>query len=251
MHEFLTRCGIPEEELAWFGEHATPPQILGINYYVLSDRFLDDTAPMAHDSLEGDKRHRYREVEAARLCGIIGVGKLLTQAWERFQLPLAVSEAHLAGPTDEQYRWLVSMWDGICAAARAGADVRALTVWSLFGTWDWDSLCTTCGEHYEPGVFDTRGRSPQLTELAQALRPLMHGVRPVHHALNTKGWWTHEVGRTAQSPLSDAVFRAPHENPEGTRTVSRPRPSPRWPSPSRQPHRVFQGHARRPPDRGS
>ena len=42
---------------------------------------------LAADSMEGNGRERYRDVEAARLCGIIGVGKLLTQAWEQTIAP--------------------------------------------------------------------------------------------------------------------------------------------------------------------
>ena len=189
MHDFLTWCGIGEEELSWFVEHPTPPQVTGINYYVLSDRFLAHPDSPECDGTEGNERERYRDVDASRHCGIIGIAPLLEQAWKRYQRPLVVSEAHIAGPGDDQYRWLVSMWDGVCAARRSGADVRALTVWSLLGAWDWNSLCTTHGTYYEAGVFDARGRELQLTDLAHALPALMRGERPVHSALDQHGWW--------------------------------------------------------------
>jgi dTDP-4-dehydrorhamnose reductase len=189
MHGFLLWCGLPEQELMWFVEHPTPAQVIGIDYYVLSDRYLDDSRPQPADCHDGNGRHRYQDVAAAKHCGIIGVGAVLKEAWERYRVPLAVAEAHLAGTVEEQIRWLVSMWDGVCEALRGGADVRALTVWSLLGAWDWDSLCTTHGSFYEPGIFDVRGRSPQVTPLAQLLDPLMRGVRPAHPALGSAGWW--------------------------------------------------------------
>ena len=188
LHQYLLWCGIPAADLAWFEEHATPPQLLGINYYVVSERYLDKS-PKGDETDGGNGRERYRDLEAARSIGLIGIAELLRQAWIRYGTPLVLSEAHLAGPVDEQYRWLVHMWDAACAAQANGIDLRAMTIWSLLGAWDWDRLCTVCGDYYEPGVFDVRSGLPRGTELAEAIPFLVRGMRPEHRFLSEPGWW--------------------------------------------------------------
>jgi dTDP-4-dehydrorhamnose reductase len=43
MWPYLTGvAGIDESELAWFIEHPCPPDIIGINHYLTSERFLDE-----------------------------------------------------------------------------------------------------------------------------------------------------------------------------------------------------------------
>ena len=42
LRPFLERAGITAEELDWFVAHPCPPQIIGINHYVTSDRYLDE-----------------------------------------------------------------------------------------------------------------------------------------------------------------------------------------------------------------
>ena len=58
------------------------------------------------------------------------------------------------------------------AARAGGAEVQALTVWSAFGAYDWDSLVTRARGHYEPGVFDVRASVPAETALAALTRAI-------------------------------------------------------------------------------
>ena len=74
----------PEKELAWFSENATPPDVLGFNYYVTSERYLDeDVGTYPTQANSGNGRQLYVDVEAARLRaeGISGAGSLLSEAW--------------------------------------------------------------------------------------------------------------------------------------------------------------------------
>src|SRR5581483_2747354 len=105
------------------------------------DERLERYPPHLHG---GNGRRRYADVEAVRACpqGIAGHRALLRQAWERYRLPLAITEAHLDCTRDEQLRWLREAWRGACEARQEGADVRAVTVWALLGASDWDSLVT-------------------------------------------------------------------------------------------------------------
>lgn len=83
---------------------------------------------------------------------ITSVCSLLLQAWQRYQLPLAITEAHCT--CEEQVRWLHYVREEVKAAREQEADVSAVTVWSLFGTFDWDSLLTRNANSYEIGVYD-------------------------------------------------------------------------------------------------
>lgn len=185
MHDWLRGAGIAASDLAWFREHAVAPDLIGWNYYVLSERYLEEDA----ECRTGNGRHTYHDRDAARTVGLTGLGPLLHQAHDRFSLPMAVTEIHLSGPPDEQLRWLVESWDAACAARRAGVDLRGFTVWSLLGAYDWDSLCMQERGWYEPGVFDVRSGTPVPTALAEAVRQLVRGERPVDPALATRGWW--------------------------------------------------------------
>src|SRR5205085_1761844 len=98
-------------------------------------------------------RHRYVDVLASRVLqeGAPGPGDFLQEAWQRYHLPVAVTEAHNGCTREEQLRWLDDVWQGAREARVAGADVRAVTVWSLLGAFDWDQMVTQDQGHYEPG----------------------------------------------------------------------------------------------------
>ena len=117
--------------------------MVGINHYVTSDRFLDDQIqnyPIAMHG--GNGRHRYVDVESVRVLGDLpgGMEAQIREAWQRYRLPVAVTEVHLGCTREEQLRWLTSAWRPAQRVRAEGADIRAVTAWAAFGTMDWDSL---------------------------------------------------------------------------------------------------------------
>ncbi len=189
---YLRRHGITEAELAWFQEHATPPDLLGVDYYLMSDRYLDQRrARYPGWTHGGNRRHRYADVPAVLgwRHGITGHAAILEALWERYQTPVAITEAHAGGHRDAQLRWFWEAWTGATAAAARGVDVRAVTAWSLLGAFDWDRLVVEERGFYEPGVFDVRGPVPRPTALAALLRAIAAGAPFEHPALHEPGWW--------------------------------------------------------------
>lgn len=181
-----------------------PPQILGINHYVTSNRFLDDRLERYPPELHGDNgRHRYADVEAVRVeaASPSDLDALLLTAWERYGLPLAVTEAHLGCTSEEQMRWLAEVWGAARALRARGVPVRAVTVWSLLGAFDWDSLVTRPDHHYEPGAFDVRVPEPRPTALAAMVRALSTHGEYDHPVLATPGWWRRPDRFLGTSPL--------------------------------------------------
>ena len=190
MFRYLRDSGITDAEIGWFSEHPCPPSVIGINYYVTSDRFLDhrvDLYPESKRSAEGP----FVDIEAVRACsgGIVGVESALVEAWERYRLPVAVTEVHLGSTADEQIRWLTECWEGATRARQRGVDCVGLTVWALLGSFFWNELVTRDNGHYEPGVFDLRSGSPIPTQLADVVSQIASGRVPRHKALAQQGWW--------------------------------------------------------------
>ncbi len=157
-------AGIPERELLWFLDNQCPPEVIGANYYVTSERFLDDRLEHYPTGLHGTNgRDCYADVEAVRVRpeGLMGPGHLISEAWARYRLPLAITEAHLGCTREEQMRWLVEVWVAAQQQRKLGVEVVAVTAWSLLGAYDWDSLLTCWSGHYEPGIFDVRAPAPR------------------------------------------------------------------------------------------
>lgn len=196
IYRFLRNRNVPAADLDWFLDNPCPPDILGINYYITSERYLDhriERYPVR--VLGGNGRHAYADVEAvrARVRGIAGPKVLLKEAWERYGLPLAITEAHLGCTREEQVRWLVQAFDSACELQQEGADVRAVTAWSLLGAYDWDSLLTKDRMHYETGVYDVRSGKPRPTAVAHAIKAITRSGAHEHPCHDVNGWWHRPV----------------------------------------------------------
>ncbi|MFL5523023.1 MAG: family 1 glycosylhydrolase [Gemmatimonadaceae bacterium] len=189
---YLLEAGAERAELEDFLREPCVPDILGVNHYVTSERFLDDRVHLyPADLVGGNGRHEYADVEAVRSLdeGIAGHRGLLREAWTRYELPIAVTEVHLGCTREHQLRWLAEAWDAAVALRVDGADIRAITPWSLFGSFGWKSLLTRDFDAYEPGAFDVRTDPPRPTALARMIGALAKEGRYDHAALDDQGWW--------------------------------------------------------------
>jgi dTDP-4-dehydrorhamnose reductase len=201
---WLLRTGLAQGELDWFLDNPCPPDVIGFNHYVTSERFLDDDLSRWPVSTHGSNgRMRYADVAAVRAGRRLGLAALLELAWRRFRRPLAVTEVHLGCTREQQLRWLWECWGEAQRAADSGVDVRAVTAWSLLGSYDWHALVCRHEGRYEPGVFDVRSRVPRPTALAGLVRALAAGETPTHPVLAGHGWW-----RSAFDPTEEAPYHA-------------------------------------------
>src|SRR3546814_13477379 len=74
-----------------------------------------------------------------------------------------VCSSDLGCTREEQVRWLLEVWQAAKSVRQDGVDLRAVTLWSLFGNVDWRSLLTRKEGVYDVGAFDTRGMKPRAT----------------------------------------------------------------------------------------
>ncbi len=204
MFPFLTTHGISEQEILWFADNPCPPTVIGLNYYLTSDRLLDHRVWDYPDWLPGGDTgdEPLVDIEAVRIRrdGIAGAGAILTEAWERYRIAVAITECHLGGGCEgDPVRWLAEVWDEAQAARANGAHVAAVTVWSMLGSFDWSRLVTCDRGDYEPGVFDIRSGHPVPTPIAAAVRQLAQGERLQPEG---KGWWR-QPDRFTFAPVSE------------------------------------------------
>ena len=114
MWDYFRWLGVDKSELAWFLENTCPPDIIGVNHYLTSERFLDDRVDLYPPELRGGNgRDSYVDVEAVRVLadGADGPEQILRAAWERYGIPIAVTEAHNGCTREEQLRWMLEIWD--------------------------------------------------------------------------------------------------------------------------------------------
>jgi dTDP-4-dehydrorhamnose reductase len=192
MWSYFRWLGIDRDELAWFLDHPCPPDIIGINHYLTSERFLDDRTELyPPEARGGNCRDAYADVEAVRAlaAGADGPERLLREAWERYRLPVAVTEVHNGCTREEQLRWILEVWDAATRLRAQDVDVRAVTIWALLGAFDWNTLLSCERGHYEPGAFDLRSPAPRPTAIARIIRQLASGIRPLHPLFEENGWW--------------------------------------------------------------
>lgn len=200
--EFLN-AGVTAADLDLLATGEAVPDIVGINHYTTSERYLDPAQNHYPPHLRStDPRHAYADAEAVRMdwpVGETGPKARLREVWERYRLPMAVTEAHHGGTRDEQLRWLLEMWQAAQELRAEGADIRAVTVWSLFGALDWNSLLRERAGFYEPGPFDARQDPPRPTALAAAAKALATTGTYDHPVLDRAGWW-HRPDRCYHPP---------------------------------------------------
>jgi dTDP-4-dehydrorhamnose reductase len=188
-------CGFGlEERLRAIADDPCPPDIIGVNHYLTSDRFLDHRVqrypPRTHGS---NGRLTYADTEAVRVLWppSAGLAGALREAWDRYGIPLAVTEVHIGCTRDEQMRWTADAWRIARELRDQAVDIRAVTSWALLGSQGWDRLLTATGR-YEPGAFDVSNGRPRPTAIAGLLKSLRSNAL-THPVLAGSGWWRRPI----------------------------------------------------------
>jgi dTDP-4-dehydrorhamnose reductase len=184
--------GVEEEELEWFLQNTCPPDVLGFDYYINSERYIDHHVERYPPKMAGSNgRHAYVDMSAAEVReeGIDGPPVILRELWDRYGLPIAITEVHHGSTREEQMRWYLETWRTTHALRDEGVNIVAFTSWALLGLYDWNSLVTCDAGWYEAGVFDVRGPKPRPTGIHEVMRCFGRGEEPDHPILEVPGWW--------------------------------------------------------------
>lgn len=121
IHAYLTGNGIREDDLAWFADNAVTPDYVGVNYY------------------PGFTTVRYRPdggtdpVEA----GTAGLRDLVELYWNRYGLPIVVTETSRGGPVKSRLAWLGESLEEVERLRAQGVPVLGYTWFPFFTLVDW------------------------------------------------------------------------------------------------------------------
>ncbi|MBT1702879.1 family 1 glycosylhydrolase [Chryseosolibacter indicus] len=195
-NEFVKRFfkNIPSltADIEYLSANFYPPDIIGINYYITSERYLDHEYEKYPEwSHGGNGIDKYADVDIVRadICKRAGHYTILKETHERYGLPIALTEVHIGATRDEQLRWFVEALRAANKLKSEGIDFRGLTVWSMFGAFDWNTLLTKQNNFYETGVFDVSSGKPRPTALAKFIKKVCNGEKADHQVLHADGWW--------------------------------------------------------------
>ncbi len=192
MWDHFSWVGVPSSEVEFFARNPCPPDVIGINYYATSERYLDENIENYPSELHGNNgRHVYADDAAvrARPIGLAGPRIIIAEAFKRYGLPIALTEVHLGCSVDEQKRWFMEAWLAAETMRARGVDIRAVTAWALLGSFDWDSLVTRANGNYEAGAFDVSNGMVQPTALASMLQRIARDHSFDDPILESSGWW--------------------------------------------------------------
>lgn len=192
---YFLKSGATESSLYFFIDNPCPPDIIGVDYYATSERFLDESLEKYPREKHGSNhRQRYADLEAFRVRhnNPSGIKLLLEECWQRYHIPMAVTEVHINCDFDNQVRWFTEIRDTCTTLMQEGVDIKAVTAWALFGSFGWNKLLTQTAGEYESGVFDIASGTPVPTPLADYLTSISGDAEYIHPAQSEKGWWHQE-----------------------------------------------------------
>ena len=172
------------------------PDVIGANYYAASERLIDQRSDAYPGMVGQDGPGNYANADAVRSIArpLIGREALLRECWERYRIPIGVTETHNVGTRDEQMRWILETWRGCEQLRQDGVQIESVTAWALLGSFDWKTLGVEKAGRYEVGVFDIGGGEPRSTGLAPLLKALAAGQEPpANLAFASPGWWRRET----------------------------------------------------------
>lgn len=217
LYEYFMRLGIDSNTLAFFCNNPMPPDIIGINYYVTSERYLDQKLRRYPKSTHGGNTlHDYADVEAVRVDHNqpSGFKLIMKEVWDRYRLPIAVTEAHLHCAREEQMKWFKEIFDQSAELIEENVNILAVTNWSMLGAYGWNKLLTTEHGDYERGAFDVSAGNIRPTAMATMIQTIIETGNFHSPLLKSPGWW--------RSPLRFFSEKNTHSFEESDCTSAKP-----------------------------
>ncbi len=190
----IEAAGVPARHLDELATGEAAPDVIGVNHYVTSDRFLDHRSALYPPHLRGGNGQvSYADTEAVRAdmgVSVTGWEPRLREVWARYRRPMVLSEVHL-GCDDpaESVRWLMEAWRAARKLRSENIPVDAVTAWALFGLVDWDTMLRQRRGRFEAGALDPRHGPPRSTLLATAIAALAREGEFSDPCLSEPGWW--------------------------------------------------------------
>ncbi|RFA10267.1 hypothetical protein B7R54_14410 [Subtercola boreus] len=120
LHNYLGTHGVTDADLDWFRRNAVFPDVIGVNYYpgFTTVEYVGNTII---------------PIEA----GTTGLRELLALYYDRYQLPLALTETSRGGPVESRLTWLTESITEIQTLRSEGLPIVGYTWFPFFTLVDW------------------------------------------------------------------------------------------------------------------
>ena len=139
LFSWLSGYGMSDPDLEWFRSNPQTPDVFGLDYYPHCDWQLDIE--------DGSIRQR----RAENPVGLYGVA---TAYYERYGIPLMVTETSVEGKPINREIWLETMLDHIRRLRESGVPMLGLIWWPMIDQLDWDGALThRIGKVHQVGLY--------------------------------------------------------------------------------------------------
>ncbi len=193
LHSWVTSYGISEMDLQWFRNNPQQPDILGLDYYPHSDWQLEIKVGVT------------KQRRADNPVGLYGVS---TAYWNRYQIPMMLTETSIDGKPINREIWLDRTIDDIKQLREEGIPMLGFVWWPLLDQLDWDGAMThRIGKIHEVGLFNLH-RQPDGV-LKRSATPLIKLFKQAMESGETRVGKLEKIVKNgivdeAQTPLSSS-----------------------------------------------
>ena len=122
--DYLQEHGAAESELDWFRKNQVSFDIFGANYY-----------PWAHAELR--MRANGKPGTVVRRTSGHKIELVLREAWERYHMPIMITETSSNGNVKARSRWMDETLETVCSLREEGIPIIGYTWFPLFTMVDW------------------------------------------------------------------------------------------------------------------
>jgi beta-glucosidase/6-phospho-beta-glucosidase/beta-galactosidase/glycosyltransferase involved in cell wall biosynthesis len=146
LFSWLTSYGMSELDVDWFRANPQTPDVLGLDYYAHSDWQLDFGPTGA-----------IRQRRADNPIGFYGVAN---SYWQRYGIPMMLTETSIEGQPINREIWLETNIDHIRRLREEGVPVLGLVWWPMIDQLDWDGALThRVGKIHNVGMWNLQRQS--------------------------------------------------------------------------------------------
>ena len=150
-------AGVSANDLRWFREHAARIDVLGLDYYAHCEHQF----------------HRTGSVCPSRAPR--GFAAIARDYWDRYHLPLMLTETNIRGYVTDRVTWLKYMVEQCEALVADGIPFEGFCWFPFIDSMDWDSLLAAPNGHIDPvglchlGEGDLARHPSEITRLYTGL----------------------------------------------------------------------------------
>ena len=157
LHKWLVNHGFSPMDLNWFLRNAVEIDLIGLDYYTHSEMELYPVAD------------HWRQRVPAKLAGLKQTAR---DYWDRYRLPLMITETSCCGPDERRQEWLDFTVSDLRVLRSEGIPVIGYTWWPLLDHLDWDgALLHQIGKIHAVGIYRLERHHGEMRRVATGLVP--------------------------------------------------------------------------------